>query len=50
MKIQQNKEEKLLGLLLEGKTLANAVATTIEEFPADKRIIRHKNGYVEVLD
>lgn len=50
MKIQQNKKEKLLGLLLEGKTLANAVATTIEEFPADKRIIRHKNGYVEVLD
>ena len=49
MKIQQNKEEKLLGLLLEGKTLANAVATTIEEFSADKRI-RHKNGYVEVLD
>lgn len=50
MKIQQNKEERFLALLIEGATLDEAVDTTMEEFPVDKRMIKRENGLMEILD
>lgn len=46
--MKQNKEEMLMSLLLEGKTIGEAIETTEKEFPVDRRIIVRKDGGVEV--
>lgn len=50
--MKQNKEEKLLSLLLDGKTVGDAIEITEKEFPVkrDPGKIRLENGLVMVLD